>query len=362
MARHLRVEYPGAIYHVTCRMLGDSRTDRTFLFQDNADRVRFLDRLADRVEQYHVRLYQFVLMTNHFHLVFETPEANCSKFMHSLSTAYTVYYNLRHGRHGHLLDGRYKAKLVDGDEYLLALSRYVHLNPVHVGTLKNRSIQERIKALRSYQWSSYPSYIGVAKKCDFVEYGPVLSEMTGKRRTWPKRYREFVETGLAENDPDFKAALKASPRSIGSDGFRAWVDELYDKVLADHGVPEDVSFRRITEPLDPDVVLSVLAEVFTVDATEFHCRRRGSVLRAVAARCLTRYAGQSQRDVARLLEAGSGSGISKQLAHLASLLSEDKEAADLLRKAEALLDAKRSERNRNSKLLTQGLTPVVDGR
>jgi REP element-mobilizing transposase RayT len=166
-------------------MLGDWGTDRTLLFQDDADRLRFSDRLADRVEQYHVRLYLFVLMTNHFHLVFETPEANCSKFMHSLSTAYTVYYNLRHSRHGHLLDGRYKAKLVEGDDYLLALSRYVHLNPVQVGTMKNRSIQEKIKALRSYQWSSYPSYIGESKAFDFVEYAPVRSEMDGKRRTWP---------------------------------------------------------------------------------------------------------------------------------------------------------------------------------
>ena len=83
------------------------------------DHERFLERLAERVEQYNIRLYLFVCMTNHFHLVFETPEANCSKFMQSLSTAYTVYYNLRHGRHGHLLDGRYKAKLVEGDDYLL---------------------------------------------------------------------------------------------------------------------------------------------------------------------------------------------------------------------------------------------------
>ena len=77
-----------------------------------------------RVEQFNIRLYLFVCMTNHFHLVIETPEANCSKFMQSLTTAYTVYYNLRHSRHGHVFDGRYKAKLVEGDDYLLALSRY----------------------------------------------------------------------------------------------------------------------------------------------------------------------------------------------------------------------------------------------
>ena len=94
MARHLRVEYPGAIYHVTCRMVGNWQIDKTFLFKEDADHVRFVDRLGERVEQFNIRHYLFVCMTNHSHLVFETTEANCSKFMQSLSTAYTVYYNL----------------------------------------------------------------------------------------------------------------------------------------------------------------------------------------------------------------------------------------------------------------------------
>ncbi len=157
MARHLRVEFPGAIYHVTCRMIGEGRLERSRLFTDDQDRERFVDRLAERVEQYHVRLFQFVLMTNHFHLVFETPEGNCSRFMQSLSTAYTVYYNLRHGRHGHVLDGRYKAKVVEGDAYLLTLTRYVHLNPVHVGEARDWPVEERIRFLRGYKWSTYPT-------------------------------------------------------------------------------------------------------------------------------------------------------------------------------------------------------------
>ena len=147
MARQIRVEFEGAIYHLTCRMLGDVES---VLFTDDADRKRFIERLSERVEQYNIRLYMFVLMRNHYHLVFETPKGNCSKFMQSLSTAYTVYYNLRHDRHGHLFDGRYKAKLVDGDDYLLALSRYVHLNPVKVAAVKRKSFEEKIRYLREY--------------------------------------------------------------------------------------------------------------------------------------------------------------------------------------------------------------------
>ncbi|MDA0578196.1 MAG: transposase [Verrucomicrobia bacterium] len=341
MARPLRVEFPGAIYHVTCRMVGNWQTEKTFLFKDDADHEHFLARLAVRVEQFNIRLYLFVCMTNHFHLVFETPEANCSKFMQSLSTAYTVYYNLRHGRHGHLLDGRYKAKLVEGDDYLLALSRYVHLNPVCIGSMKAKPIKDRIQTLRAHRWSSYPSYIGARKTLDFVEYGPLLAEMHGKRREWPKRYREFVESGLAESDDDIKVALKESPRSIGSDGFRAWIDELCLKRLEKHTRPEDVSFRHISEPLPADTVLAILSEVLDVEIDEFKRRRHGSPLRAIAARYLICYAGQSQRDVADYLSVGTGAAVSDQLKRLPDKLAGDRRLRRQVKQAQERLEERR---------------------
>lgn len=344
MARALRVEFPGAIYHATCRMLGSWRTEPTYLFTDEQDYERFIERLAERVEQFEVRLFLFVCMSNHFHLVFETPRANCSKFMHALLTAYTVYYNLRHSRHGHLLDGRFKAKLVEGDEYLLALSRYVHLNPVQIGALRDLPMGERIKALRGYRRSSYPSYIGQGKALDFVAYAPLLGEMNGRRSEWPKRYREFVESGLADSDPsspdydaraeEFKGALRESPRSIGSESFRERIDELYQQRIEAHGRPEDVSFRQVIKPVAAEVVLEILGEVFGVDVGEFKRRRHSCPLRAVAARCLIRYAGMSQRDVAEMLRVGSGSAISKQLAALVGKEAKDRRLRRQVKEAE----------------------------
>jgi len=340
-------------------MVGSWRSERGFLFCDDRDHERFIERLAERVEQYNIRLYLFVCMTNHFHLVFETPQANCSKFMQSLLTAYTVYYNLRHRRHGHLLDGRFKAKLVEGDEYLLALSRYVHLNPVCVGSMKRKPIEERIKALRAHRWSSYPSYIGLRKALDFVEGGPLLAEMCSssrrmsgraKRREWPKRYREFVETGLAEDDDDFKQALKESPRSIGGDAFRAWVDDLYQKLVESHARPEDVSFRHVTEPLPADDVLAVLGDVFGVEVEEFKRRRHSSPLRAVAARFLVRYAGLGQRDVADLLSIGSGSAVCKQLAALPGKMAKDRRLRRQVKLAEKRLKEARHNRRGSERL------------
>lgn len=319
-------------------MIGDRRLDQSRLFVDDKDRERFVDCLADRIEQYNIRMYLFVCMTNHFHLVFETPEGNCAKFMQSFSTAYTVYYNLRYRRHGHLLDGRYKAKLVEGDEYLLALSRYVHLNPVRVGDIQDKPLAEQVKYLRMYPWGTYLSYIGQRKAFDFVEYAPVLAEKSGKGRDWPRRYREFVETGLAEEDEDIKLALKESPRSIGGDGFRAWVDELYQKLIERHRCPEDAAFRRITEPLSADKVLSILAEVFEVSVEDFNRRRRDSALRGVAGRFLVQYAGLTQREAAAKIGGSSGGAVSRQMRKVRMLLENDRSLRRLVERAEEMAD------------------------
>ena len=160
-----RVEYAGAIYHVTVRMAGHAwETGRGLdpsacLFRDDAERERFVEQLGERVEAYGIRLYAWCLMLTHFHLYLETPRANLGRFMHSLETAYTVYSNLRRERHGPLV-GRYKAKPVEGDSYHLALSRYVHLNPVRTTAARRRPVEERLKRLRNYRWSSYRAYAG----------------------------------------------------------------------------------------------------------------------------------------------------------------------------------------------------------
>ena len=341
MARHLRIEFPGAIYHISCRMVGQWQDGNAFLFKDDSDRLRLLDRLADRVDQYSIRLYLFTLMSNHLHMVFETPEGNCSKFMQSLLTAYTVYYNLRHGRHGHLFDGRYKAKLVDGDEYLLALSRYVHLNPVKTGAMKEAPIEERVRHLRRYRWSTYPSYIGRRKPFDFVDYEPMLGEMGGKRIQRPGRYRQFVEADLAADDEEFKMMLGRSPRSIGGESFRLWVDERYQELLRGHNAPEDASFRRVTEPLPVRVILDTVATALQVDPAAFKQRQRNSPLRAVAARMLCTYGAQTQRQVATHLGLSTGAAISIQLRNLPALVAKDRHLRHTVQTIEKKLSAQR---------------------
>ena len=121
------MQFEGAIYHVTTR-----GNERRPIFRTDADRVRFLEALFENVRTHHIRLYAYVLMINHYHILCETPRANLAAFMQQLHSGYTVYFSQKHRRKGHLLGGRYKAKLVEGDEYLLMLIRYIHLHPVKI--------------------------------------------------------------------------------------------------------------------------------------------------------------------------------------------------------------------------------------
>ena len=319
MARKLRVEFSGAIYHVTLRGNG-----RMIIFNDDRDRERFLLRLEESADTYNVRVYMFCLMSNHVHLVVETPQANISRFMQSLTTGYTVYFNLKNNNCGHLFQGRFGAKLVEGDSYLSALTRYVHLNPVYIDYIKERPLKERIKILNHYKWSSYSGYVDESKELDFVDYGPVLA-LTGmsRRGAASKRYREFVETGIAQTDSEFVEIKNRSRLTIGSESFSHMVDELYQKLIDERDVLEDVSFRKQLEVLDVERVIQVICAEFGVKEDLLSKRQRHSIMRPVAAKMLCKFAGLTQRDTAKVLNLKSGSAVSNQLRKLDPVIKQD---------------------------------------
>ena len=115
-----------------------------------------------------------------------------------------MYYNTRHSRTGHLFSGRYKAKLVEGDQYLLKLARYVHLNPVKVRRIKMLELEQRRSHLRNYKWSTYPAYAGFTKKENWVNYGPLLALVCERSKKKEECCREYVEMGIAETDEELK--------------------------------------------------------------------------------------------------------------------------------------------------------------
>ncbi len=332
MARKLRVHYEGAIYHVTMRGV-----ERRSIFRDRADRERFVERLGEAVDEYGVRLYLFVLMTNHVHLLVETPQANLSAFMHKLQTAYTVFYNLRHNRAGHLMQGRYGAVLVQGDEYLLKLSRYIHLNPVCVGEIRRQEPGARVRYLRDYPWSSYRGYAGAGERCGFVTEAPVLAltEVGEKQRRGA--YRRFVEAGIAETDKEFKTLMKGMDWGIGDRGFQERIRDLHTDLTSQVRRREDVSFRRVAPAVGATAVLASVASEFGMEPCALRKRQYGSVARSVAALLLCKHAGLNQRDVASCLEMGSGSAVCQQLKTLRARLAHDPELSACLARIEAVL-------------------------
>jgi putative transposase len=182
MSRPLRIEYPGALYHVTSR--GNARRA---IFKDNRDRLLFLDTLKKVTDRYHWICHAYCLMNNHYHLVIETPEGNLAKGMRQLNGIYTQAYNRWHRRVGHLYQGRYKAIVVDKESHLLEVCRYVVLNPVRA-----KAIQD----VEKWKWSSYGGTSGFAKPHVVLTTDWVLAQFGEKRRLAQKRYGEFVKEGI----------------------------------------------------------------------------------------------------------------------------------------------------------------------
>src|ERR1700730_13560368 len=177
MARPLRIEFEGALYHVTGRGNAQQR-----VFADQSDCAKFVQLLVESLGRYQVALHAYVLMGNHYHLIAETHRANLGRWMHWLTTAYTVYLNRRHRRVGHLFQGRYKSIVMEAEGYLLGLSRYVHLNPVRGRVIGKGDPVARRKRVRDWRWSSYCGYAELGSPDPFVDEERVLGEMGGPVR------------------------------------------------------------------------------------------------------------------------------------------------------------------------------------
>jgi putative transposase len=332
MARPVRLQHEAAVYHVTMR-----GNERRPIFRDDSDRGRFLTQLAQSVGLFAVRLYLYCLMTNHVHLVLGAPRANLSRFMQRLETAYTVYFNRRHHRCGHLFQGRFGSVWVDRDEHLLKLSRYVHLNPVFTRQVKCLSLKERLEILRGYPWSSYRSYVGYAKRQAFVEYGPVLSVVEPGPSGQEETFREFVEAGIENIDAAFMDTRRASRLCIGSDAFRDRVEFLYHRTLKDRPVSQDVSFRRSGRIVPVEWLVPMVCRELGVAEHDILRRRRNSVERWILARLLCRVSGLTQRQAAVVLGVHNGSAISVQMKLLDLRMSKNHRLADRITQMEEQL-------------------------
>ncbi len=233
MARPLRIEYEGAFYHVIQRGI-----ERKAIFASDKDKDRFLSYINASSLSHTAIIHAYVLMNNHYHLILETPRANLSRIMHYLNTSYAAYFNTKHKRVGPLYQGRFKAVLVQEDEYLHYLSCYIHLNPVRAGI---------VKSPEAYPYSSYNFFIFKKVSPKWLNTDLILS-MFDKNTSKAKRlYRQFVVNNVGKE----KDIIKNNTRNglvLGDDSFFQAIKERIINRTEDSEIPMLKNIKQGIEP------------------------------------------------------------------------------------------------------------------
>lgn len=224
MARPLRIEYPGAVYHITNR-----GNDKKAVFKDDQDRETFLKILAHVNKRYHWLCHGYCLMDNHYHLIIETPDGNLSLGMRQLNGVFTQARNKRYNKTGHLFQGRYKAILIQKDTHLLEVCRYVVLNPVRA---------RMVGQPKDWAWSSYRATAGKEFPHPCLTNDWILGQFSRTRAAAEKKYRQFVAWGID------KATIWTEVKGqaiLGEDDF---VDSLVDHLKRHKDIPEIPKSQR----------------------------------------------------------------------------------------------------------------------
>lgn len=186
MPRQARLDVPGALHHIMVRGINKSP-----IFQDDQDRVRFLERLGQTVHEGKCSVYAWVLMSNHVHILFKSGKEGISTVMRKLLTWYALYFNRRHHRTGHLFENRYKSILCDEDNYLLALVRYIHLNPIRA------KIIQTLKELDRYPWSGHRAIIG-KQEYTWMDISSVIAQFGKTKKKAIAEYSRFVREDISQ--------------------------------------------------------------------------------------------------------------------------------------------------------------------
>ena len=320
MSRPLRIQYPGAFYHVACR--GNEKKE---IFRDDEDRAKFLAILKSSQKIYQVEVYAWVLMKNHFHLLLETPLGNLDQFMRRFNITYTGYFNRKYQRVGHLYQGRYKSLIVEKETYLSELSRYIHLNPIRTKAMTSKTSAEKMKILAAYPWSTLKSYIDQNKKLDGVDYSLILAEFGGDNPTGRRGYRKRIKEDISGKLELGGKVLGGS--ILGSEEFIQWIKEGFFK----SGLNREYSgSREITRYKAREEILQhIMAE--TGKTLEELKSAKGD-LRRMAMELLYRKGGLKGEEIGKIFEV-SYNAVSQERKRLIVRIAGDLE---LRRKFEAI--------------------------
>ncbi|OGP98741.1 MAG: hypothetical protein A2026_22190 [Deltaproteobacteria bacterium RBG_19FT_COMBO_46_12] len=289
MARPLRIQFENAYYHVTCR--GNSGQE---IFSNDVDRLAFLELLERSHDIYQTEILAYVLMSNHIHLFVKTPLGNLQEFMRHFNISYTSYYNWKHARRGHLYQGRYKAFLVDADQYLQEVSRYIHLNPIRVKNRSPMNLGEKEAYLREYRWSSYGGYLSRGGRRGFLEVGEVLAYFGGDNPGGRRKYESFVMEGIS--------GKMSSPLEKGRGHGIIGASEFIEKIRGQYirfgvGSREIPAVKKILAQVEPERIIREICEAFKVKREEVLEKGYKGVARGILMEMLYRYGGMKQREI-----------------------------------------------------------------
>ena len=307
MARPLRIAYPGAFYHITSR--GNEKKD---VFKSKRDREKFLEYLESAVKRYDAVIHAYCLMGNHYHLLLETPSGNLSRIMAHINGAYTTYFNVKRERFGHLFQGRYRAILIEADEYAKELSRYIHLNPVRA---------KIVNLPEEYEWSSYSSYIGNKKSPEWLRTDFILGYFGKQLSEAQKNYKYFAVKLI---DKQYESPLKdvVSSTLLGTQEFIGFIK---DKYLS--GQKDDKDLPAL-KTLKREIAIDNISE--EVDKLVKEDKKLSRNIKIYLSQRLT---GKRLDDIGAHFEIG-GSGVCQVSRRIAEQLKKDKALVKTVKKIE----------------------------
>jgi len=306
MSRALRIEYPGAWYHVMNR---GRRVEK--IFYDNDDYQMFVDLLEETSEMWNIRVAAYCLMPNHYHILIQTPEANISRSMRHINGVYTQRFNRKHSCDGQLFRGRYKSILVSADNYLLQLVRYIHRNPVKSGV---------VDKLDDYVWSSHKGYLSVAKKWNWLNKAFIFSMLTKNRQKWLTTYRKFI---CVEDDEEIDKIFESKkwPFAIGPEKFIDWVKGKYYAVKAEEEVPQAKELAP-----EAELIIQIVCEFYNVSRDDILKSQRGvfNEARNVSIYLLRRLRHDSLKQIGGLFQMEKYSSISSIIERMKKQMPKDR--------------------------------------
>lgn len=325
MARPLRIQYPGAVYHITCR--GNRRAD---IYKDNKDRKAFIEILKESQKIYSIKIYSYVLMSNHYHLLIETPRGNLSDYMRLFNMRYTRHYNRRHKKVGHVYQGRFKSILVDKDTYINMLSRYIHLNPVRTKSMDHVPYKDKLAYLEKYKWSSLPGYICERKKQEFVDYELVLKEYGGDNGKGRQAYGNTLSM-------DVTGGIDVKDKIIGQSilGREDFVEEVLDKYLKRaHETREQPSLRELHGLRAKEKIMGVVKEETGKNLEEI--KKAKGIERGILMDLLYRVGGITGIEIGKMLDVDY-STVSQERKRLRDRIKKDKKLKQCIERIEMKL-------------------------